>query len=182
MIDDFNECNRLGLILEARVGGGRLLISTLNLGNEGQRTLAQRQMLKSPLARAGDRESHPAHSLTIDQLDKFFIPERSLTLKRIGGNVVEVSFFNPGMEKENMLDGSTRTFWHSRYDCGFAKPPHYVVIEVPAGTSVGGLSYAAWTGGNNNGHVKSYSVSVSDDGKSWGRPAGEGRFEAQCLP
>ena len=52
----------------------------------------------------------------------------------------------------------------------FTKPPHYVVIEVPAATSVSGLSYAAWSGGNDNGHVQAYAVSVSDDGKTWGDP------------
>jgi len=174
MIDDFNECHRLGLILEARVGQGRLLISTLNLGKEGQRTLAQRQMLGNLLACAGNRDADPAPSLSVEQLDGLFVPPRPLNLKRIGGSIAEASSFNPGEEKENILDGSTKTFWHSRYDGGFAKPPHYVVIEVPAGTSVTGLSYAAWSGGNDNGHVKTYSVSISDDGKVWSAPLMKG--------
>jgi len=177
MIDDFNLCHRLGMVIEARVGEGTLLISTLNLGKKGQRTLAQRQMLKSLLARAGDRDADPALSLSLEQLDKLLVPARPLNLKRIGGTIEQVSSFNPGEEKENMLDGSTKTFWHSRYDGGFAKPPHYVVIQVPAGTSVSGLSYAAWSGGNDNGHVKSYSVSVSNDGKTWGAPLMKGALK-----
>jgi hypothetical protein len=181
MIDDFNECHRLGMVIEARADKGRLLISTLNLGTQGRRTLAQRQMLESLRARAGDRDASPAHSLSFEQLDKLFIPERPLTLKRIGGTIAEVSSFNPGMEKEKMLDGSTKTFWHSRYDGGFAKPPHYVVIEVPAGSSVSGLSYAAWSGGNGNGHVKGYAVSVSDDGKTWGEPLVKGALKPNVF-
>jgi len=177
MIDDFNECHRLGLILEAKVGKGRLLVSTLNLGKEGRRTLAQRQMLKSLLARAGDRDAGPAPSLSVEQIDQLLVSARPLNLKRIGGSIAEVSSFNPGQEKENIVDGSTKTFWHSRYDGGFALPPHYVVIEVPVGNSVTGLSYAAWSGGNDNGHVKRYAVFVSDDGKTWGAPLMKGALK-----
>jgi hypothetical protein len=124
-------------------------------------------MLKSLLARAGDRNTIPAASLNAEQIDTIFRPIRSMILKSIGGSIAEVSSFNPGMEKEKMCDGAAETFWHSRYDGGFAPPPHYVVLELPAGTAVAGLSYVAWSGGNGNGHVKGYAVSVSDDGKTW---------------
>ena len=76
-----------------------------------------------------------------------------------------------------MIDGDTKTFWHTRFADGFAKPPHYVVLEIPAGTLVTGLSYSAWTGGNGNGHVKRYSVTVSDDGKTWGTPLIKGSLK-----
>lgn len=167
VIDDFNECHRLAVVMEAKVGKGRLLVSSLNLGKEGQRTPAQTQMLKSLLARAGDRSAIPAASLNAEQIDTLFRPIRTLNLKNIGGSIAEVSSQNTGMEMEKMLDGAAETFWHTRYDGGFAPPPHYVVLEVPAGTSVAGLSYAAWSGGNGNGHVKGYAVSVSNDGKTW---------------
>ncbi len=134
-------------------------------------------MLVSLLARAGDPDAEPARALAFEQVETLFVPERPLNLKRIGGTIAAVSSFNPGEEKENMLDGSTRTFWHSRYDGGFAKPPHYVVIQLPAGTSVSGLSYAAWSGGNDNGHVKAYAVSGSDDGKTWGEPLLKGALK-----
>jgi beta-galactosidase len=90
-----------------------------------------------------------------------------MNLKSIGGSIAEVSSQNIGMEKEKMHDGAVETFWHTRYDGGFAPPPHYVVLELPAGTAVAGLFYVAWSGGNGNGHVKGYAVCVSDDGKTW---------------
>lgn len=100
-----------------------------------------------------------------------------LTAKHHGGSIAEVSSQNPGMEKEKMHDGAAETFWHTRFDGGFAPPPHFGVLEVPAGTSVAGLSYAAWCGGNGNGHVKSYAISVSDDGKAWGPPLVRGALK-----
>jgi hypothetical protein len=69
MIDDFNECEKLGLVLEAKVGKGRLIATSLNLGKEGNRTPAQKQMLKSLLNYAGADNFKPAHTLTIEQLN-----------------------------------------------------------------------------------------------------------------
>ena len=71
------------------------------------------------------------------------------------------------MEKEKMLDGSNRTFWHTRFKPTVAKPPHYVILQNPVGKEIEGLSYATWSGGNGNGQVKAYSIHLSDDGKNW---------------
>ncbi|HUT94227.1 MAG TPA: discoidin domain-containing protein [Thermoguttaceae bacterium] len=173
MIDDFNECERLGLVFEANVGTGRLLVTTLNLGTEGSRTPAQKQMLKSLLDRAGSGGFAPAQSLTLEQLDQVFQPPKV--------KVIGVSSANPSMEKENMQDGDPETFWHTQYQPDFAEPPHYVVFEVPADTSVTGLAYVAWAGGNGNGHVKGYSVCVSDDGNTWDAPLIKGTLKPKVY-
>jgi len=101
-------------------------------------------------------------------------------LKAIGGNVT-VSSFQEGMEKEKMLDGSNRTFWHTRFKPTLATPPHYVILENPKGRQIGGLSYATWSGGNGNGQVKAYAVHLSDDGKAWGSPIVEGELEIRLA-
>ena len=173
MIDDFNECERLGLVLEAKVGKGRLLATSLNLGTEGNRTLAQKQMLKSLLDRAGSSEFSSASSLSMEQLSQVFQPPKV--------KIAKVSSSNRGYEKEKMQDGDPETFWHTRFQPDFAKPPHYVVLEVPAETSVTGLSYTAYKGGNGNGHVKAYSVTVSDDGKTWSTPLIKGGLEVNVY-
>jgi hypothetical protein len=72
MIDFFKTSYRLSLILEARVGKGRLLVSTLNLGNKADRTLPQKQMLYSLLQYVGSQEFNPLHTLTVEQFDNIF--------------------------------------------------------------------------------------------------------------
>ncbi|MBE0652862.1 MAG: hypothetical protein IH594_03630 [Bacteroidales bacterium] len=72
IIDDFNESHRLGTLVEAKVGKGSLLISTLNLGKTDERSLAQKQMLKSLLDYAGSDRFSPSQSLTVKQLDGLF--------------------------------------------------------------------------------------------------------------
>jgi hypothetical protein len=169
MIDDFNECERLGLVVEARVGKGKLIATSLNLGTEDERTPAQKQMLHSLLVRAAS-STPSTQELTLEQFATVARAARSSTLKRIGGRIASVSSENPGMERVRMIDGDVKTFWHTRFADGFAEPPHFVVLEVPTGTSVSGLAYLAYAGGNGNGHVKGCAVYVSNDGKTWGEP------------
>lgn len=97
-------------------------------------------------------------------------------LEQIGGSV-SVSSFQVGMEMEKMLDRSSKTFWHTRFTPDVAKPPHYVIIENPNRHAIAGLSYSTWTGGNGNGQVKAYEVSVSDDAMHWSEPIARGSLE-----
>ena len=101
-------------------------------------------------------------------------------LEKIGGSV-SVSSFQSGMEKEKMLDGSNRTFWHSRFKPTLAKPPHYVILENPNGRVIDGLSYATWSGGNGNGQIQAYSVFLSDDGRNWGESIIDGNLEIRLA-
>ena len=101
-------------------------------------------------------------------------------LQRIGG-MVTVSSFQKGMEKEKMQDGSSLSFWHTRFSPTVAKPPHYVVFENPGGAKIEGLSFATWTGGNGNGLVKAYEIYFSDDGKSWGEKVISGGLDVRLA-
>ncbi len=102
------------------------------------------------------------------------------TLEKIGGRL-DVSSFQIGMEKERMLDGSNKTFWHTRFKPTLAKPPHFVILENPAGRDVTGLSYSTWSGGNGNGQVKMYSVYESDDGETWDSAIISGTLEVRLA-
>ena len=101
-------------------------------------------------------------------------------LEAIGANVT-VSSFQKGMEKERMLDGSNRTFWHTRFKPTLAKPPHFVVIENPQAKEIVGLNYATWSGGNGNGQVEAYAIYFSDNGKDWSAPILTGPLEIRLA-
>jgi len=104
---------------------------------------------------------------------------KASALKRIGGKIAEVSSHHSGHEPEHMLDGNIATFWHTRFAGEFARPPHYVVLEVPSGTAVAGLAYTARS--KPNGRALGYGVSVSDDGKIWEALIAKGRLNAESV-
>ena len=100
-------------------------------------------------------------------------------LEAIGGSV-GVSSFQKGMEKEKMLDGSNRTFWHTHFKPTLAKPPHYVIIEThrprKSRDSIVPLGRAEMVTVN-----EAYAIHLSDDGKSWGKPIMTGPLEIRLA-
>ncbi len=72
MIDFFKTSYRLSLVMEAKVGKGRLLVSTLSFGSEAERTLPQKHMLNSLIQYASSDKFQPLHSLTFEQLERLF--------------------------------------------------------------------------------------------------------------
>ena len=101
-------------------------------------------------------------------------------LEIIGGSLT-VSSFQEGMEKENMQDGSNKTFWHTRFKPDEAKPPHYVIVENPRRVPIEGLNYATWSGGNGNGQIEAYEILTSEDGETWSQPIAEGELEIRLA-
>jgi hypothetical protein len=106
-------------------------------------------------------------------------PTGRSTLESTGGKLAAVSRAHPGHGQGNMLDGSTRTFWHTHFGPTVAEPPHYVVFEVPDGNQITGLVYTARD--KMNGRVRAYEVYVSDDGRDWGDPIAHGKFDPANL-
>jgi len=94
----------------------------------------------------------------------------------MGGKIAEVSSFHPGRGPENMFDGDPATYWHTQFKPDFAPKPHFVILEVPDGNSIAGLSYTAHS--RPNGRVLGYKVSVSDDVNKWGAITVKGRMKA----
>jgi hypothetical protein len=105
------------------------------------------------------------------------IVSRAPTVLEQIGATVSVSSFQVGMEMAKMLDRSSKTFWHTRFTPDVATPPHFVVISNPNRRALAGLAYSTWTGGNGNGQVKAYEVSVSEDGNQWSGPIVKGSLE-----
>jgi hypothetical protein len=70
MIDDWDECRKLGLVVEARVGQGKLLICSIDLQNDLEHRPVARQMLRSLLAYMGSDGFAPKIKMTGDVLRK----------------------------------------------------------------------------------------------------------------
>ncbi|MEV8434894.1 discoidin domain-containing protein [Streptomyces chartreusis] len=74
---------------------------------------------------------------------------------------------------DNVLDGDTGTFWHSRWSGTADRPPHTITLDMHRTAVVSALVYRPRTG-NPNGRVGEYSISVSKDGQDWGSPVATG--------
>lgn len=64
------------------------------------------------------------------------------------------------------IDGNTATFWHTKWDGGFAPPPHWMTIDMGERKTIHGL---VMTGrqSTNSGKPNQVKLEVSDDNTTW---------------
>jgi len=67
----------------------------------------------------------------------------------------------------HLVDGNPNTIWHSAYSVTVAKHPHWVDFDLSKEVSFKGINYLPRTDEAGNGDVKDFSISVSDDAKTW---------------
>jgi len=72
VIDNFARNNKLGNLFEARVGGGSLLVCTIDLPRLADNLPAAKQLLRSLYAYVGSDSFRPSEELDVSLLDKQF--------------------------------------------------------------------------------------------------------------
>lgn len=65
-----------------------------------------------------------------------------------------------------LLDGSLETIWHTMYSVTVAQYPHWIDFDASSEQTIKGFSYTPRISGD-NGDIKDYSLSVSNDAKTW---------------
>ena len=103
------------------------------------------------------------------------------TFERIESVPVEVIYtsseeLSDGSAAKNLVDGKINTIWHTMYSVTQAKYPHWVDFDCGEEKTIKGFTYLPRQDGP-NGDVKAYSITLSQDGKSWSQPVCEGEFQ-----
>lgn len=78
VIDDWNQCRKLGLIFESRVGSGRLLFCGIDLLELQKEHPAARQLLASLIGYMGSDAFEPMVSMSVAEAAVVFAPESNL--------------------------------------------------------------------------------------------------------
>jgi len=172
VIDDWNTNRRLGLIFEARVGKGKLLVSGIDLKNNLNQRPVARQMLQSLLNYMGSNAFDPKGSIDAGLLQGLFRKPSLLSNARLTMADSET----PGHEARNVIDGNPDTIWHTPWGQGAPAYPHEFRIELPESREIKGFTYLPRQD-IPNGWIDKYQVYVSADGQNWGEPAATGNFE-----
>ena len=172
VIDDWFTNRRLGLVLEARLGGGKLLVSSIDLRKDLDRNPVARQMLHSLLDYAAGERFQPEIELTAEQVREL-IAEPS-AMERLGARVVKADSAEPGFEPQNAIDGDPSTIWHTAWSPQPPGPPHEIQIELGQAAVLRGIAILPRQDGNPNGQIKDYACYASGDGKEWGEAVATG--------
>jgi hypothetical protein len=172
VIDDWVTNRRLGLLFEAKVGKGQLMVCSIDLKNESDKNPVARQFLHSVLAYMQSSRFKPSVSITETQLQNLFVkPAGSL-----GARIIKADSAQPGFEPENILDGNPSTMWHTSWQEPVPGFPHEVQIALPKPTRLKGLKLLPRQDNNRNGFIKEYEIFAGTEEGNWGTPVARGTF------
>jgi hypothetical protein len=107
-----------------------------------------------------------------DTPDYSLIPQSQLSILSVDSEELE-AVYKPA---ENVIDGVTSTFWHTKWNQSDPVFPHKIVIDLGDLYVVRGFQYLPRQDGNINGTVADYSIYVSKDGITWGETVATGTF------
>jgi len=75
-----------------------------------------------------------------------------------------------------VLDGNADTLWHSVFVPSSMPLPHWITIDLRTSKTVTGLTYLPRSDAYLNGNIGQYSISVSENGTTWGSPIATGSW------
>ncbi|MHC4518220.1 MAG: discoidin domain-containing protein [Planctomycetota bacterium] len=175
VIDDWNTNRKLGLVFEAKVGRGRLLVCSMDLRTDLQERPVAGQMLHSLLSYMGSPAFKPKHQVEAEAIENLF--GEPSALERLGARVIHVDSEQAETPGSLAIDGAANTFWHTAWRDRMPDYPHEIVVELDPGVSVKGFRYLPRQD-MRNGWIGDYEFYVSEDGQEWGPPVTTGRFSA----
>jgi len=174
VIDDWFTARPLGLVVEGKVGAGKVIVCGVDLTANADDPVSK-QMRASLLSYMASRKFAPTTSLTVDQVKSLIVEPKQAQLR--GVRSIKADSEQEGYEVEAAFDGDPATMWHTTWGDLAAGFPHALVIEFDASRTLAGFTALPRQDGNPNGSIKDYACYLSADGQDWGEPVAKGAFE-----
>lgn len=159
-IDDWNRNWPLACLFEARVGDGRLLVTTFDLGAVSP---VAKQLRRSLLDYAAGEQFRPTARVTAEQVRALWFD--TLVMRKLGASG-EASHG----DARAALDGDPNTAWIAAGGRGneSRRHPHELTITFTNAVPMDGLVLMNRQNDRDRmGDVREYRVSVSEDGQEW---------------
>jgi hypothetical protein len=174
VIDDWVTARPLGLVFEAKVGAGRLMVCSIDLEHRMESDPVRTQFRRSLLDYMTGRKFAPKTSVSVAQVRSLMAEPNAMS--KLGAHLHSFSSAETGYEAELLLDGDPKSFWHTRYSGAQPDFPHEFQISLPQSEQIAGFTLLPRQDGNLNGTIKDCEVYVSRNGDVWGGPAWKGQL------
>lgn len=171
-IDTWFKNRRLGLLFEAKVAGGRLMVCSMDIDRDLAKRPAARQLRASLFAYLAGPTFAPKVEVAPEQIRALMSEPRPLDAP---GAKVTADSEAEGYEAARAADGDPATLWHSAWDPAPTPYPHWLQLEFAKPGAIAGLVILP-RGDMNNGRIARFEVRASDDGATWGEPLATGRW------
>jgi hypothetical protein len=162
-VDDWNRNYKLGLLFEAKVGSGRLMVASADLDSDLDQRVVARQLRKSVLDYMDSAAFDPQTAISAVALRSVLFD--TLEMKKLG------AVASGGRDATSAIDGDPNTFWSAgtpASPAAAARAPHELTIAFPRPVSFSGLVVMPRQNHRDHeGDVRDYVVQLSDDGSAW---------------
>ena len=172
-IDTWFESRRLGLLFEAHVAGGSLMVCSMDLSSALSDRLAARQLRYSVMQYMQSKQFQPQTEVSLELLRGLFKKPTSLQQWHA---TIRADSQQPGFEAEQAIDGDPRSIWHSRWELTIDGPPCGLVLDLQQSRTLQGLRYLPRRD-MSNGRIAKYQIYVSEQPTDWGEPAATGCWQ-----
>jgi len=166
-IDDWNSCRRLGLLFEASVGNGKLILCSIDLTNGLDERPVARQLRFSLMQYMASSAFAPKLQVTAMELEAI-LPRRLLGELKASSSASSAATNYPA---RLAIDGNPATIWHTSWEGEMPLYPHELTVDLKRPVKIEGVRLLPRQDGNHNGWIKEVWIYLSDDGRSWGEPA-----------
>jgi beta-galactosidase len=159
-IDDWNRNYKLGMIFEAKVLRGKLLVSSADLENDLEERIVARQLRKSILDYMASAKFNPPVSISPENFREILFDTR--VMKKLGAKASAAG------EAGNAIDGDPNTFWLAGSQRDGARQNQELTIGFPNAVSFNGLIIMPRQNHRDHeGDIREYLIQTSDDGANW---------------
>lgn len=176
-IDDWNRNFKLGMLFEAKVGNGKLMVSSADLDSDLAHRVVARQLRKSVLDYMAGERFDPQVAVSAEQFGALLFDTR--VMQKLGATAIG------GSDAGNALDGDPNTYWSAGAQTA-PRSAQALTIAFAQPVSFSGLVVMPRQNHRDHeGDVREYAVEVSDDGIAWReltRGALGSTFDQQTIP
>lgn len=170
-VDDWNRNWKLGLLFEAKVGEGKLLVCSTDLTGDLSKSPAAGALRDSLLKYASSADFNPAVVVSPEQLGGMLADTRIMAKlqARAGGTAAAA------------IDGDPNTFWLSGGPKG-PQHPHVLEVHFPKSVPMDGFTVMPRQNHRDHeGDIREYLLEGSDDGQTW-KEVSRGKLESGFHP
>ena len=159
-IDDWNRNYKLGLIFEARVGNGKLLVCSADL--TGDSSPVARQLRRSLLDYMASDKFEPKAEISTSEFESVYFDNR--IMHELGATATA-----DGRPAREIVDGDPNTFWSSADARGNGpKPPHEIQVSFREPVAMSGLVLMPRQNQREHqGDIREFKLEMSNDGTNW---------------
>jgi hypothetical protein len=158
-VDDWNRNFKLGLLFEARVGSGKLMVASPDLETDLEHRIVARQLRKSVLDYMAGGAFNPQTALSAQEFSSVLFDTQQM--KKLGATA------SGGRDAASAIDGDPNTFWNAGAQTT-ERAPQDLTIAFPQAVSFSGLVLMPRQNHRDHeGDVREYLVQLSDDGSNW---------------